>query len=222
MHLDETHNRLFVQTHIDHALSVIDLENGQVLQRMVLHNPEPAKVTAGRSMLYDAQRTSSNGEASCAACHIFGDTDHLSWNLGNPDEPNTVNTQPQPTRNITELDCTVGGANSEGCQFLTQLVNGSGNLDIFASMKGPMGTQTLRGMSTHGHMHWRGDRATGYFGTDQTQNLQALDERLSFKNFIVANEGLLGLDISLPANSQVEAKSAEVKRLEEDLSLIHI
>ena len=217
VHLDETHNRLFVQTHIDHALSVIDLENGQVLQRMVLHNPEPAKVTAGRSMLYDAQRTSSNGEASCAACHIFGDTDHLSWNLGNPDEPNTVNTQPQPTRNITELDCTVGGANSEGCQFLTQLVNGSGNLDIFASMKGPMGTQTLRGMSTHGHMHWRGDRATGYFGTDQTQNLQALDERLSFKNFIVANEGLLGLDISLPANSQVEAKSAEVKRLEEDM-----
>ena len=217
LHLDESRKRLFVQTHLDHAVSVINLEDGKELQRVALHNPEPAAVTAGRTMLYDAQRTSSNGEASCAGCHIFGDTDHLSWDLGNPDEPNTVNTQPQPTRNITELDCTVGGANSEGCEFLTQLVNGSGDLDTFASMKGPMNTQTLRGMSTHGHMHWRGDRATGYFGTDRTKNLQALDERLSFKNFIVANEGLLGLDIDLPANSQATNKSAAVVQLEQDM-----
>ncbi len=218
VHLDESRKRLFVQTHLDHAISVINLENSQEVQRLTLHNPEPVVVTAGRPMLYDAQRTSSNGEASCAACHIFGDTDHLAWDLGNPDEPNTVNTQPQPTRNITELDCTVGGKDSAGCQFLTQLVNGSGNLDIFASMKGPMGTQTLHGMSTHGHMHWRGDRATGYFGTDRTQDLRALDERLSFKNFIVANEGLLGLDIALPANSQAASKSAEVIQLEADMA----
>ena len=53
-------------------------------------------------------------------------------------------------------------------------------------MKGPMGTQTLRGMQHHGHMHWRGDRSVGYFGDDIAQTL---DERKSFKNFIVAFEG---------------------------------
>ena len=33
-------------------------------------------------------------------------------------------------------------------------------------MKGPMTTQTLRGLATHGGMHWRGDRVDGFFGTD--------------------------------------------------------
>ncbi len=36
--------------------------------------------------LYDARRTSSNGEASCASCHVFGDFDSLAWDLGNPDD----------------------------------------------------------------------------------------------------------------------------------------
>jgi hypothetical protein len=53
-------------------------------------------------------------------------------------------------------------------------------------MKGPMTTQTLRGLVNAGAMHWRGDRATGKFGTD------AFDSRLSFDNFIVAFTGLLG------------------------------
>jgi hypothetical protein len=68
-------------------------------------------------------------------------------------------------------------------------------------MKGPMTTQTLRGLSTHGAMHWRGDRADGFFGTDScTQPGYAeanstnapCDEVQAFKNFIVAFEGLLG------------------------------
>ena len=37
-------------------------------------------------MLYDANLTSSNGEASCSSCHIFGDMDDLGWDLGNPDD----------------------------------------------------------------------------------------------------------------------------------------
>ncbi|HEX5747069.1 MAG TPA: hypothetical protein VFZ09_12565 [Archangium sp.] len=35
-------------------------------------------------------------------------------------------------------------------------------------------------------MHWRGDRSNGFFGVDTN------DEATSFKNFIVAFEGLLG------------------------------
>jgi hypothetical protein len=61
-------------------------------------------------------------------------------------------------------------------------------------MKGPMTTQTLRGMATHGGMHWRGDRVDGFFGTDPcTEPTGApCDEDLSFRNFIVAFEGLVG------------------------------
>jgi hypothetical protein len=60
-------------------------------------------------------------------------------------------------------------------------------------MKGPMTTQTLRGMATHGAMHWRGDRASGFFGTDPCNNSSPsnspCNEDLSFRNFIVAFEG---------------------------------
>ena len=49
-------------------------------------------------------------------------------------------------------------------------------------MKGPMTTQTLRGLANSGPMHWRGDRSNGFFGV-------GTDEALSFDNFIVAFAG---------------------------------
>ena len=64
-------------------------------------------------------------------------------------------------------------------------------------MKGPMTTQTLRGLRNAGAMHWRGDRATGFFGSDP------LDANLSFNNFIVAFEGLLGRD-GLPSAADMQ------------------
>jgi hypothetical protein len=65
-------------------------------------------------------------------------------------------------------------------------INGTGVVTDFHPMKGPMTTQTLRGMRNHGAMHWRGDRAHGFFGTD------AFDPELSFNNFVVAFDGLIG------------------------------
>jgi hypothetical protein len=112
-------------------------------------------------LLYDARETSSNGEAACAACHIFGDLDSLAWDLGNPDD--SVLNNPNPFR-----------------------VGPVGDPD-FHPMKGPMTTQSLRGMANHGPMHWRGDR-TG--GNDVGGN--ALDEDAAFKKFNVAFAGLLG------------------------------
>ena len=41
-------------------------------------------------------------------------------------------------------------------------------------------------------MHWRGDRVSGFFGTDAPNTN---DARLSFKNFIVAFPGLVGLEV---------------------------
>jgi hypothetical protein len=47
-------------------------------------------------------------------------------------------------------------------------------------------------------MHWRGDRANGFFGTDP------FDTNLSFLNFIVAFTGLLG-NATMPSRSEMQA-----------------
>jgi hypothetical protein len=92
--------------------------------------------------------------------------DHLSWDLGNPDgtkvaSPNKYNTVvPTGLRNPT-----------------------------FHPMKGPMSTQSLRGLVGNGPMHWRGDRTGAATGA-------TLEER-AFKDFIVAFTGLLGRDVPL-------------------------
>ena len=208
---DGSGTRLYVFLHFEKGVRVLDPATGGALQTVLLHNPEPAEVTAGRRMLYDANRTSSNGESSCASCHVFGDTDHLSWNLGNPDARNTVNPQPFPTFSDFWLTCEFYG-HYPGCETVPY-VNGNGDQRAFSAMKGPMATQTLRGMSTHGHLHWRGDRAIGYFGADEDQ---ALDEKLSFKNFIVAVEGLLGRDLALESVN-AEDKPDDVAQLEADM-----
>jgi DNA-binding beta-propeller fold protein YncE len=189
--LDEANDRLYVTTRFNNAVEVIDLGSGTTSAVHPLHNPEPSEVVAGRPFLYDAVATSGNGEASCSSCHIFGDLDGLAWNLGNPDELLSVNNQPQPDPVLEVADPT----------------------GPFHPMKGPMTTQTLRGMSTHGGMHWRGDRVDGFFGTDpcnepgyaEANSTNApCDEELSFKNFIVAFEGLIGKEGTISAAEMQE------------------
>src|SRR5262249_58244583 len=72
--LNEPRQRLYVLTRFDDAVSVVDTSSspGSEIQHLPVYNPEPAAVTDGRLFLYDATLTSSNGEASCASCHIFG------------------------------------------------------------------------------------------------------------------------------------------------------
>jgi DNA-binding beta-propeller fold protein YncE len=170
--LNAAGNRLFVLERFDQTVSVYALDDGNArLQTVKLPTPEPASVIEGRPFLYDAVATSGNGEASCASCHVFGDLDSLGWNLGNPDDIVTANPQPQAV---------IGGAGP-----------------TFHPMKGPMTTQTLRGLASHGAMHWRGDRANGELGIDACAGSPisnaACDEELSFLNFIVAFEGLIGM-----------------------------
>jgi hypothetical protein len=169
--LNEAKNRLYVMTRFDDAISVVDTSTASQIAHLAAHNPEPASVVNGRPVLYDAVLSSSNGEASCASCHVFGDFDSLAWDLGNPDDVLLNNPNP----------FTVGGAST------------------FHPMKGPMTTQSLRGMANHGPMHWRGDR-TG--GNDVGGN--ALDESQAFKKFIVAFDGLLGRGSPIP-DAQMQA-----------------
>jgi len=168
--LDEANGRLYVMQRFGNSVAEISLASKATLATHPLFDREPASVTDGRRFLYDARNTSGNGEASCSSCHIFADFDSLAWNLGNPDDSTSTNTQPSASSLPTE--------------------------STFHPMKGPMTTQTLRGLATHGGMHWRGDRVDGFFGTDPcTQPSGApCNEDFSFRNFIVAFEGLVGMD----------------------------
>ncbi len=179
--LDEARGRLYVSTRFDNGVSVIDLGARRERQHLLLKNPEDPGIVSGRRFLYDATHSSSNGEASCASCHVFGHADHLAWDLGNPDA------------GITSLP--------SGIKFnlaaLSSLVNGTGNVGELHPLKGPMLTQTLRGLAYHGPMHWRGDRAVGAFGIDPAV-APPFDAALSFMNFIGAFDELLGRAEPLP------------------------
>lgn len=182
--LDEQYELLYVLTRFDNSISVIDLLTDTEVNHFPLHNPEPPEVVTGRPFLYDALNTSSNGEASCSSCHVFGDLDSLAWDLGNPDDDVKSNTQ---IINLEAFVAFLGGGNE---------LNGTGQVRDIHPMKGAMTTQTLRGMVNHGHMHWRGDRGSGFCGTD---SFGGLDSDLSFKNFIVAFGGLVGNDDPITA-----------------------
>jgi len=93
--LDATRERLYVKTLFDNQLVVIDAGQERISGRLGLPSPEPASITRGRSILYNARLTSSHGDSACASCHIFGDLDGLSWDLGNPDAGTVKNPGPR-------------------------------------------------------------------------------------------------------------------------------
>lgn len=161
--LDENNDRAFVLTRFDNGISTIDLNNRQETDHLQMFSPEPAEVINGRKFLYDARLTSGHGSESCANCHIFGDTDGLAWDLGDPD--GTVS-------NIPNVFIPISPAASP---------------TRFHSMKGPMTTQSMRGLRGHGPMHWRGDRT----GTNRVNN-ETLEEA-AFKEFNDAFDALHAL-----------------------------
>ena len=170
--LDEARGRLYVSTRFDNGVSIIDTALKQETGHVQLANPEPASIISGRRFLYDANLTSSNGEAACASCHVDGDLDSLSWDLGDP----------------------TGSILNNPLDLVLSFDNPPESYLDFHPMKGPMTTQTLRGMDGHGSMHWRGDRTGGNDEPNSAPNGDggAYNEVLAFKKFSVAFEGLLG------------------------------
>src|SRR6266446_6389998 len=162
--LDAARDRLYVMNRIDGTISIVanasDAATRAVTGTVSLRfDPSPPAARNGRIFLYDARR-SGHGDSACASCHIFGDFDSLAWDLGDPF--GTVVNNPNP--------------------FRVPKPSGS---PTFHPMKGPMTTQSLRGMADP--MHWRGDR-TG--GTDAGGDPLAEDQ--AFKKFNPAFVGLLG------------------------------
>jgi len=189
--LDEPRGLLYAITRFDDAVKVVDLKAGREVIKLAMPNPEPLSVVGGRRMLYDATRFSGNGEASCASCHIFGDKDDLAWDLGNPDNAVTESPIPINLSGLFNLLVQVGATG------LSTPLNGSNRIVDFHPMKGPMTTQTLRGLRNSGAMHWRGDRSTGPMGTS------AFDSNVSFLNFSPAFQTLVGsAEQPLPSEMQ--------------------
>jgi YVTN family beta-propeller protein len=125
--------RLYVLNRFDGTISIVSPVTDQVLATVPLgFDPTPLAITQGRPFLYDAALSSGHGDASCASCHAFADLDQLAWDLGDP-QGNYQNAPP----------------NQQAGAFLQG----------FHPMKGPMTTQTLRGLGDIGLMHWRADRA---------------------------------------------------------------
>jgi DNA-binding beta-propeller fold protein YncE len=128
--------RLYVLNRLASSLSTIDVSGRVVLNEQPLGgwDPTPPNIRDGRKFLYDA-KLAGNGSMSCASCHVDGDVDGLGWDLGDPSGSMAAAPTGQPFPfNV----------------LLTQ----------FHPMKGPMTTQSLRGLGGSGALHWRGDRAT--------------------------------------------------------------
>jgi len=124
--------RLYVVNRISNTLSTMDTHNLVELNEVPVgsFDPTPAVIRQGRGFLYDA-KLSGNGTVSCASCHVDAEMDMIGWDLGDPGgEMTTV---------VTEF----GGAPT--------------NLTMHP-MKGPMTTQTLRGLDGSDPLHWRGDK----------------------------------------------------------------
>ncbi len=151
--LDEGRNKLYTLTRFDNAIAEVNLATGKETAKVFMPNPEPESVTKGRPFLYDAALTSSRGDSACGSCHVFGDMDHLAWDLGDPDAA------------VAESPNTYLGVGPK-----------SEIKDFFHPMKGPMVTQSLRGLPGQGPMHWRGDRTGASRDEDETIEEQAFED----------------------------------------------
>jgi hypothetical protein len=130
--------------------------------------------------------------------------DQLAWDLGNPDGG------PLPITHVAETILDIFAIDPAAITGLLPSTAPMFQANQF--LKGPMTTQSLRGMDNHGAMHWRGDRngaiqqsglpftdANGPVATAQP-NGGLFDEARAFESFNVAFPGLIGRDAELDAD----------------------
>jgi DNA-binding beta-propeller fold protein YncE len=204
--LDEARGHAYVLTRFDNSISIVDVAQREEVGKVEMFSPEPESVVVGRKYLYDANLTSQHGVTSCASCHIGGDNDALAWDLGNPGGL---------PLSITKL----GNVFAIAPQAITQVLPQFAPVfDYNHPVKGPMTTQSLRGMDNHGAMHWRGDRngavhqdgtpfidpATNQPIVSAQPNAGLFDEVRAFTSFNVAFPGLVGNDAELSDSDMLE------------------
>ena len=150
--LDEGGRRLYVLCRFSNSIDVVDTYKRVLLTSVPLYDPTPAAIRDGRRFLYDGRLSSGHGDLACASCHAGANLDGIAWDLG---DPNGAFVDPPP--------------------------GSSPLLTGFHPLKGPMVTQTLRGLADTQPLHWRGDRA-------------------GFSDFNGAFVSLMGRDTPLPVS----------------------
>ncbi len=129
--VDDARGRIYVVGRFRNELQTLRSSNfSEVARAWIGFDPTPDEIVNGRKFFYGGF-TSGHGEQSCASCHVFGDFDNIAWDLGDPQGA----FQPRPPG---QIDPFLGG---------------------FHPMKGPMTTQSLRGLPGTFLLHWRGDRS---------------------------------------------------------------
>lgn len=127
--LDAARGQLYVLNRFANSVAIVDVNTESNVGEVFLRfDPSPREVIDGRRFLYDAT-LSDHGDLACSSCHIAGNFDNIAWDLGNP---------------LGDLGPVPPGQ--------------SPLLPDFDPMKGPMTTQSLRGLNTTTPFHWRGDR----------------------------------------------------------------
>ncbi len=124
-------DKLYVVNRFTNDVSVIDAAGGALLQEMPIGSSsfDPTPDVVRNGRPFLYTGTKSlNNDLSCATCHAFANMDNVAWDLGDPTGQMDLVTLP-------------GGQNVG-----------------FHPLKGPMVTQTLRGLEGTGRLHWRGDR----------------------------------------------------------------
>jgi YVTN family beta-propeller protein len=129
--------RLYVVNRISNTISIVDTTSDTLLKEIPVGSFDPTStaIRLGRGFLYDT-KLSGNGTESCASCHIDSEMDLLAWDLGDPGG----NMKP----------VLVFRAPNSGALFPTNIPA--------HPMKGPLMTQTLRGLVGNEPFHWRGDK----------------------------------------------------------------
>jgi hypothetical protein len=142
--------------------------------------------------------TSALGDQACASCHVGGDNDSLGWDLGNPGG------SPLPITSLAAQESVIRTIPEAAIAALIGPQQTGYIFGAYEPSKGPMTTQSFRGMDNHGAMHWRGDRngaiqqsglpflSNGQPVVSAQPNAGIFDELNAFKSFNVAFPGLVG------------------------------
>ncbi len=127
--------RLYVFQRTDHSIATLDVSSDApvLLHTLYLFNPEPPEIKQGRDFIYSTN-FSANQASACATCHVDAHLDHTSWDLG------------EPQGGMLPVPDGVQDPNT--------------GLPLNHPTKGPMVTQSLRGLDGHNSFHWRGDKPT--------------------------------------------------------------
>ncbi|MBD3335453.1 MAG: T9SS type A sorting domain-containing protein, partial [Candidatus Eisenbacteria bacterium] len=160
-------NLLVALNRLQNSLHVVDPLSGATGAAVPIgksgFDPTPEPIRNGRRFLYTGAH-SLNGSFACASCHPHAHLDGLSWDLGDP------------TGELEQLPAEE---------------NGGVEIPPFHPVKGPMATQSLRGLEDAGRLHWRGDRSGFARFNPAFESLMGGDtlsaqDMLDFEDFIMA------------------------------------